>query len=268
MYGAIYGDLVGSLYEYREFLSHSKEDMIHASNQPKLILPESFISDDTILTLAIAEAYKKDLDYEENLRKYILANSESSERQDYFKYLFSPNMIKWAKGEKGSTSLGNGALSRISPLGNMIESFVLLNNEVIEATSPTHNTQDAIKGALCISNIIYFAKANYSKEKIKSIIDTYFKYEYDFELDSLRTNMKFNLTCSDTMPICLYALFNTENFEDAIRLTLSIGGDTDTNCAIVGSMAEALYGMDDKLKQEVNEKISEEYKKILRMCYK
>lgn len=263
MYGAIYGDLVGSIYEYQEFLHHNKEEMIKASNKADLVTKESFISDDTILTIAVLEALKNDLCYEETIRRYVLENSQKLNRDNYFDYLFSPNMIKWAKGEKSGNSIGNGALMRISPIPNLKDSFILMNNEVLEATSVSHNSKQALAAAVCLSNIIYLAKEGYNKKRIKDIVDKYFGYQYKYDLDDLRDNMHFNYTCEDTLPLCLYALFSTDNFDDAIRLTLSLGGDTDTNCCIVGSMAEALYGISEDKKQIVEEKLPDEYKRIL-----
>ena len=75
---------------------------------------------------------------------------------------------------------------------------------------------------------------------------------------------KFNITCEETIGNCLYTLYNSNSFEDAIRKTLLMGGDTDTNCAIVGSMAETMYGIDNNLIEKVNEKIPQKFVKILR----
>ncbi len=263
MYGAIYGDLVGSLYEYREYLHHNKEEMLKASNKEKLVTEESFISDDTILTIAVLDALKNDYCYEETIRKYVLDNSDKLNRDNYFDYLFSPNMIKWARGERLGNSVGNGALMRISPIPNLKDSFILMNNEVIEATSVSHNSREAKAAAICVANIIYLAKEGYSKDRIKNIVDRYFGYKYDFDLNNLRESMHFNYTCEETMPLCLYAIFTTNSFDDAIRLTLSLGGDTDTNCCIVGSMAEAIYGIDEEKIAIVNSKLPNEYRHIL-----
>lgn len=264
MYGAVYGDLVGSLYEYREYVRHSVEDMIKASNKSILLTKECFISDDTILTVAVAEAMEHELDFEENIRKYILDNSEPTNRDDYFKYIFSPNTIKWAKGEGNNASIGNGAIMRISPVGNLCKTLLLLTHDTIKATTPSHNSESAIKAALCVSNIIYLARTGSTKSYIKKVVDNYFPYNYDFNLDELRKGMKFNYSCDETMPLVLYVIFNTNNFDDAIRMMLSIGGDTDTNCCIVGSIAEALYGLPNNIKDEVDEYLPKEYIPILR----
>ena len=263
MFGAIYGDLVGSIYEYYEFLSHDKSRMIKASNEAELLKEDSFISDDTILTIAVLDAIKNNLRYEETIRRYILDNSAKLNKENYFEYLFSPNTIKWANGMSPGNSNGNGAMMRVSPIPFLRETYISVYNDVIEETQITHNSNEALYAALCISNIIFLGQAHYSLKKIKEIIDKYFPCDYNYSLDDLRNNMKFNYTCRETLPICLYALFNTSNFDDAIRLTLSIGGDTDTNCAIVGSMAESIYGISEDTKSKILAYLPEEYKNLL-----
>lgn len=264
MYGAVYGDLVGSIYEYREFIKHNAEAMIKASEEAELLTDECFISDDTILTVAVAEAMERELDFEENIRKYILDNSGPVNRENYFKYLFSPNTIKWANGETNGVSIGNGAIMRISPVGNLCKTLLLLTHDTIKVTTPTHNSESAIKAALCVSNMIYLARNGSGKSYIKKVVDNFFPYNYDFNLNDLRREMKFNYSCEETMPLVLYVIFNTNNFDDAIRMTLSLGGDTDTNCCIVGSIAEALYGMPEYLKDKVDKYLPKEYIPILR----
>lgn len=267
MYGAIYGDLVGSIYEFDEFKKHDKKRMIKASNEDKLVTDESFYSDDTILTMAIADVLLNNLDYIKTIRDYILLN-QFSDRDNYFKYNFSPNTLAWARGKKSGVSTGNGAMMKISPVPLYIKDKEKMVENVLSATTATHNTHEAIKAALCVAHIIYLGKHGYTKEYIKKIVDSKFGYNYDFNLDEIRSESKFNTTCNETIPYCLYALFNTNNFDDAIRLTLSLGKDTDTNCAIVGSMAESLYGVKETIKEEVLSKLPSEYKQLIKGIYR
>ena len=99
------------------------------------------------------------------------------------------------------------------------------------------------------------------KAKCKEIIENLNITLYEKEIK------QFNYTCSDTIDICLYALFTTDNFDDAIKKVLSYGGDTDTNACIVGGMAEAMYGLDEQYVEKVNEKLPEEFKKVLKKGY-
>ena len=114
------------------------------------------------------------------------------------------------------------------------------------ATIPSHNSKESIDSATTVALIIYYFRQGYTKDKIFKMLNIDIEY-IPFT--------KFNTTCEETIGNCLYALYNSNSFEDAIRKTLLMGGDTDTNCAIVGSMAEAMYGIDSELIEQVNEKI-------------
>jgi ADP-ribosylglycohydrolase len=250
MYGAIIGDLAGSIYEYEQI----KETKSITMNN--IIEENSFFSDDTILTIAILDAIKHDRNYDYYLRKYIKEYENYKPNfKPYFKSSFSPNLIRWANSNDVGTSKGNGAMMRISPVGYMFDEEV----EVIEnsklATVPSHNSEEAIECATKIALIIFYLRKGFSLDEIYNKLNIHIEY---------KPFTKFNSTCEETINNCLYVLYNSSSFEDAIRKTLLMGGDTDTNCAIVGSMAKALYGIDDILIEEANKKIPDEFIKILK----
>ena len=254
MLGSIYGDKAGSIYEFNQ------TKKIESINPEKLILPNSFYSDDTIETIAVIDAIIDNKDYEETLRKYILENIDyKSNFKPYFKNSFSPGTIKWAKGIGRNNSIGNGAMMRISPVGFLFNS----ENEVIEnarlVTIPSHNSAEAIESATIIALMIYYFRNGLTKEEVFRKLNLLVKYE-PFE--------KFNMTCKETLGNCLYAIYNSTSFEDSIRKTLLMGGDTDTNCCIVGSVAESLYGMSEVQKKEAISGLPNEYQKVLKRVYK
>lgn len=250
MYGTIYGDLAGSIYEYAE----TKE--IKPVNPSKLIVNNSFYSDDTILTIAILDAITNNCDYDYYLRKYIEEYKDyHPDFSPYFKTVFSPNLIKWSKGNTIGVSHGNGAMMRISPVGYMFDTEKEVIENVFLATIPSHNSKEAIECAKIIALMIYYFRNNYSKEEVYKMLNINIKY-IPFS--------KFNTTCEETINNCLYCLYISNSFEDAIRKTLLMGGDTDTNCAIVGSLAEALYGIDDIIKKQVCDKIPDNFVRILK----
>ena len=249
MYGAIYGDLAGSIYEFDQ----TKE--IKSINPKELITEKSFYSDDSILTIAILDAIINDKDYNKYLRKYIQEYKEyKPDFKPYFKTSFSPNLIKWSTSNNEGISHGNGAMMRISPVGYMFDNEKDIIENARLATIPSHNSKEAINCATTVALIIYYLRKGYSKEEVFKKLNISIKYT---------PFTKFNITCEETIDNCLYVLYNSNSFEDAIRKTLLMGGDTDTNCAIVGSMAEALYGIDKQLIQQINEKIPEKFVKIL-----
>ena len=253
MYGAIIGDLAGSIYEYYQV----KE--VKSIKMEKLIPDNAFFSDDTVLTLAIAEAIKDNKNYEYYIRKYIKEYQNYKPNfEPYFETLFSPSLIKWSESNEIGTSKGNGAMMRISSVGYLFNSEEEVKENARLATIPSHNTREAIDSATTIALIIFYLRKGLTKEEIIKKLNLEIKY-VPFK--------KFNKTCSETLSNCLYTFYMSYDFEDAIRRTLLSGGDTDTNCAIVGSMAEALYGIDKNIINEVNKKIPKEFVKILKKCY-
>ena len=249
MYGAIIGDLSGSIYEYNQ----TKE--IKSIKMNKIIEDNAFYSDDTILTIAIADAILHDKDYDKYLRYYIKKYKDYKPNfKPYFKTAFSPSLIKWSNSNGNGISKGNGAMMRISPVGYLFdtEEDVITNSRL--ATIPSHNSEESIDCATKIALIIFYLRKGlsldeiYKKLNVKPILT-----EFDH----------FNTTCKETIDNCLYTLYNSNNFEDAIRKTIELGGDTDTNACIVGSMAEAFYGIDDKLIEKANKKLPKEFDKVL-----
>ncbi len=242
MWGAIIGDLAGSIYEYNQ-----RKEVTSITNVKELITNDSFYSDDTILTVAIIDAILNDNQFEKYIKLY--TNQFLDYRPNtspYFKTAFSPNFIRWVKSNEIGHSIGNGAMMRISPIG------YLYNNEqdIIDyaklATIPSHNTDEAINSATLVAQIIFLARNGFNKEDIiKKLSLTIEKVPFE----------KFNTTCGKTIGNCLYAVFTSNNFEESIRSILSFGGDTDTNACIVGSMAEALYSIDQTLIDKAKTKL-------------
>ena len=249
MYGAILGDLIGSVYEYDQYFSTTE---IWTS---KLLKDNSFYSDDTILTIAILDAILNDKDYEKYLKLYIDKYKDyKPDFNPYFESAFSPNLINWSSSKEIGESCGNGAMMRISPVGYMFDNEQEVVSNARLATIPSHNSLEAINCATTIALIIFYARLGMPKADIFKQLDINVKYN-EF--------MKFNKTCNETINNCLYAIYATNSFDDAMRLTLMMGGDTDTNCCIVGSMAEAMYGIPDEYIEEVNSRIPDEFVKVL-----
>ena len=249
MYGAIIGDLAGSIYEYNQT---KKIEHIHTK---ELIPINSFYSDDTILTIAITDAILNNRDYDKYLRYYINKYKEyKPDFNPYFKTAFSPGIIKWSTSNNIGNSIGNGAIMRISPIGYLFNNEEDIIRESKLATLPTHNSNQAITSATIVALIIYYLR------KGITLKDIYTKLELN---PIYKEFTKFNITCEETLNNCLYILYNSNSFEDAIIKTIYMGGDTDTNACIVGSMAEALYGINNELITKANTKIPEEFKLVL-----
>lgn len=253
MWGAIIGDLAGSIYEFSQI---KKITNILIDD---LIVENSFYSDDTILTISILDALLNGGDYEFFLKRYAyLYQDYKPSFEPYFKTTFSPRFLKWVNGSFIGTSTGNGAMMRISPIGYLCDTEEGVRRNAYLATIPSHNSKEAIDAATLVALIIYFSRRHYSKEEIIERLSLQFEY-IPFQ--------KFNSTCSETIDNCLFALFNSNSFEDSLRRIISYGGDTDTNACIVGSMAEAMYGIDQELINTCRNKIPREFNEIIDLGY-
>lgn len=273
MYGAIIGDLAGSIYEYDEFKDSLNKivnlkrrmERLHSKS---LIPDDAFYSDDTILTIAILDAIISNSSYESKLREYGKKYKDKVPfSNNYFKYMFSPGFVKWCNGNYQGISNGNGAAMRISPVGYMFNSKEEVVNESRNATIPSHNSESAIKAAESVSLVIYMARNNISKDKIYDEVKNISGYDLNYDIDLLRRTNSFNGTCDVTVPQAIYCALSSNTFEESIRKSISIGGDTNTIACITGSMAEALYGIDNKLIELSNEFIPEEFKHKLMLGY-
>ena len=254
MYGAIIGDIAGSIYEYEQ-----TKGIKNIKINKDLIVKDGFFSDDSILTIALLDAVLNKGDYKEYLKIYGKRFIDyKPDFEPYFKTSFSPGFVKWIKEDYEGNSIGNGAMMRISPIGYLFDTEDEVRKNVIKATIPSHNSEEATQCATTIALIIFLSRKGLSKEEIINELNLDFQYK-DFS--------KFNSTCYDTIDNCLYSLFTSNSFDESIRKVISYGGDTDTNACIVGSMAEAMYGINPKLIDEVNKKIPNDFVKVLRKGY-
>lgn len=277
MLGAIIGDISGTKYEYQEFLDTRKgvinlerrKSILNPST--KLITPDSFISDDTMLTISIAEAIVYDRNYRDVLKQYGREFGNSlNERKDFFKNAFSPTFIKWSNsdGIENGTSQGNGAAMRVSPVAYLFNDLSTVQNEARKTAVPSHDTPQAIQGAECLASAIFLARQKRSKSEIKEYITKKYTYNLDNNLEELQKYNIFNGTCDVTVPQAIFVFLTSQDFEDSIRKAISIGGDTDTIACMVGSISEAYYGIPKNLRDEAFNLLPQRFKNILINAYK
>lgn len=277
MLGAIIGDMAGTKYEYQEFLD-SKKGIINVerrrsilNSNEALITSNSFISDDSILTIAIADAIVYDRDYMEALKKYGKEYSNKPlEIENFFKSAFSPTFIKWANSNnlEYGTSIGNGATMRVSPVAYLFNSLEKVQLEARKSAVPSHNSVEAIRGAESLASAIFLARNKKSKDDIKNYITEKYGYSLEYNLKKLQETNIFNGTCDVTVPQAIFTFLNSTSFEDSIRKSISIGGDTDTIACMVGSISEAYYGIPKDLRNKALEIIPPQFKHILIESYK
>lgn len=273
MYGAIIGDIAGSIYEYDEFNNAEKGIInlvrrLEVLSKKELIEDDCFYSDDTILTIAILDSIINNYSYADKLKEYGLKyGKEKINKLNYFEYMFSNNFLKWCKGEKEGTSIGNGCIMRIAPVGFLFNSLEEVEKNAKLATIPSHNNEKSIRASQVVSSVIYLARTGKSKEEIRGYIINKYNINLNYDLKELQKTYLFDVTCN-VLDICLYILFISNDFETSIRNAISIGGDTDTIACIVGGMAEALYGIPKSLINNVKIKLPNEFNQLLELTYK
>ena len=240
MFGAYIGDIVGSKYEFNN---------IKTKRFP-LFSQGCDYTDDTIMTAAVAKAImlSRCEQYEKNEKGKSFQEFLVEVMQDFGRRYPNPtgayggSFAKWLrqKAPKPYGSYGNGSAMRVSPCGlaavTMEEALALAR----ASACITHDHPEGIKGAEAVSAAIFLAKCRKTKEEIRQYISDHY-YNLDFTLDSIRESYKFDGSCQGSVPQAIVAFLESENFEDAIRNVISIGGDCDTTGAITGSIAWIYY---------------------------
>ncbi len=236
MLGAIIGDTVGSAYE---FCNVREKDF-------SLLTKWSRPTDDSMMTLAVAEILQNGWqgDSEQvakTLKKWGRAYPNSGYGGRFARWLASDSIQPYG-------SYGNGAAMRVSPVGWYAETEAQVKEYAHAVTAVTHNHPEGLKGAEVTALCVYYARTGKSKEFIKGFVENY--YDLNFDYETLRKTYKFNETCQQSVPQAIYCFLISKNFEDCLRITVSIGGDCDTTAAISCAIAEAFYKNIDLLLQE------------------
>jgi ADP-ribosylglycohydrolase len=230
MIGAIAGDIIGSPYEGKKFwMAERNPDF-----QP-LFGEKCRYTDDTVLTICVA-------DYLMNGGNLVLMLHEYTKK---YQVGYGPTFRKWVN--EGITSpynsFGNGAAMRVSSVAYLYNDWEDINEYSDIVTRITHDHEEGIRGAVAVSAAIYLAKKGKSKELIKDSIDRNFGYDLDFTIDQIRPTFKFDVSCQGTVPPAIKCFLESTNYESAVRLAVSLGGDTDTLACITGGIAGAYYGV-------------------------
>ncbi len=236
MWGAIIGDIVGSRFEFANIY---EKDFAFFSDTCRL-------TDDTVCTVAVAEALLRSGDGEEARFKQELVRLLRSYVRRYPYGGYGARFLNWAYKEDAGPyySFGNGSAMRVSPVIWFAKSLEEAEHFAKLTAEVTHNHPEGIKGAVAVAGAGYLARTGKTKEEIKAYLEKY--YTFNCTCDKWRERrMPFDETCQGTVPIAMQCFLESETFEDAVRLAVSMGGDSDTIAAMAGSVAEAFYGADE-----------------------
>lgn len=269
MLGAIIGDIAGSKYEFNNTFDYDFEMFGEGCD----------FTDDTICTVAIADAILNGRNYQESLLDWC-------RRYPSPKGAYGGRFAAWicSLNPQPYNSFGNGSAMRVSPVAWLFDDLSQVLEEAEETALPTHNHPEGIKGAKAVAHIIwYFRKSRFSEESkdseneetkglknenakdenetIQGFMSIARCYYEDFDTRDYPKG-KFDETCMDAVPLSFYLLSQASSFEDAIRLAISHGGDSDTIGAIIGSIAEARFGIPQEMKEKALSYLPDDMKDI------
>lgn len=233
MKGAIIGDIVGSIYEFDNLKSKDFE----------LFKPECEFTDDTVLTVAVAEALLNfNSDDEDNFKENLI-DIFHKYGEMYPDVGYGGHYLSWVENKRRDpyNSCGNGSAMRTSAVGWYAKSIEECERIAKLCAEITHNHPDGIAGAQATAGVIFLARNGASKAELKVYMEKY--YPVDFTIDEIRPTYEYEIINKTTVPQAFQCFYEAKDFEDTIRNAISIGGDSDTVAAIAGSMAEAFFGI-------------------------
>jgi ADP-ribosylglycohydrolase len=247
MLGGIAGDIIGSPYEWFR---------IKQKDFPLFIDTSSF-TDDSVLSMAVAQAILDGRDYGETIRAWGTRYPHRGYGGFFLRWLAEPGMGPY-------NSFGNGSAMRVGPVGFAAASEQEALEEAQRSAECTHDHPEGIKGAQAVALAVYLARTGADKDTIRGRITETFDYDLKRTVDQIRPSYGFNETCQGTVPEAIVAFLEGVDFEDTIRCAISLGGDSDTLACIAGSIADAYYGgVPAEIRERVEKRLPEEFLEVI-----
>jgi len=225
MLGAIAGDIIGSTREFNP---------VKTTEFP-LFTESSTFTDDSVLTVAVADCILNNGRYEYYLKEYGNRFPNAGYGGMFSNWLAANTCQPY-------NSFGNGSAMRVSPVGFAFDTLEEVLSQAKASAIVTHNHPEGIKGAQAVAAAVFLAKSEHGKDDIREFCQDRFGYDLSLKLDEIRPGYFFDVTCQGSVPQSIIAFLESENYEDAVRKAVSLGGDADTMACIAGSIAEAYYG--------------------------
>jgi ADP-ribosylglycohydrolase len=250
MLGAIAGDIIGSVHE---FLGQKTKEF-------PLFVEDTRFTDDSVLTIAVAQCLMTGQSYVDAFHSYTKKYPDRGYGLGFWRWVQSASREPY-------NSWGNGSAMRVSPVAFAFETM----DEVIAAAKAsakvTHNHPEGIRGAQATAAAVFLARKQASKNEIRREIESRFGYDLRRSTDEIRPGYRFNECCQETVPEAITAFLDSDGYEDAIRLAISLGGDADTLACITGGIAGAIYGVPDDIATRALALLDDELRgTLMRFC--
>ncbi len=260
MLGAILGDMIGAPYEF---------DRGGKTKDFPLFIDSSKFTDDTVMTVAVAEALLDTLGSPDAEIKAALVRSMQKWGRAYPRAGYGGMFRQWlAKADpKPYGSFGNGSAMRVAAAGWLGNDIAEVRRLAALTAAVTHNHPEGIKGAESAASAIFLARTGADKAEIRRYIVSEFGYDLSRTCDEIRPGYHHVESCQETVPEAMTAFLEGDDFEDVIRTAVSLGGDCDTLTCISGSIAEAFYGIPDDIEKEGLSRLTPDVRSVVDRFY-
>lgn len=224
MIAAIAGDIIGSVHE-RANIKRTTFQLFHQNSR---------FTDDTVMTIAVADCIMNRRPYADTLRAYGRRYPDRGYGGMFRKWLLADDMGPYQ-------SFGNGSAMRVSPVGFACRKLSDVMNDAEQSARVTHDHPEGIKGAQALAVAVFLARTGVTKDGIRDRIEQMFGYDLHRHIDKIRPSYTFDVTCQGSVPEAIIAFLDSDDVESAIRLGISLGGDADTIACMAGAVAQAYY---------------------------
>jgi ADP-ribosylglycohydrolase len=248
MLGAMIGDIVGSIYEWRNTKTTDFD----------FFKDNCHFTDDTVLTAATAKALMTDGDYTAAYQDFARRYPRRGYGSNFSQWI-------WSDYPQPYNSWGNGSAMRVSPVGFAFDTLEDVLAEAERSAAVTHNHPEGIKGAQSTALAVLMSRQGASQADIRTEISGRFGYDLNRTLAEIRPGYTFDVSCQGSVPEAIIAFLESAGFEDAVRKAISLGGDSDTIACITGGIAQAFYGgVPEEIAARGKSFLPEEFLQILR----
>lgn len=252
MLGAIAGDVIGSVYE---------ANPVKTIDFP-LFSAGSRFTDDSVLTVAIADSILNNKDFGQTLHSWARKYPDAG---------YGSSFIKWVMADEPQpyNSFGNGAAMRVCPAGFLADDYEQVLELAKNSAAVSHNHPEGIKGAQAVALAVFMARHAYTQEEIELKITADFGYDLDSQPEDIRGTYAFDATCQGSVPESIICFLHADSYEEAVRLAVSMGGDADTMACIAGGIAEAYFQeIPAYILEETKSRLPDDMLQVIEMFYK
>ena len=250
MLGAVAGDIIGSVYEFRNVKSTDFE----------LFMPQSMFTDDSVMTLAVAKWLIEDKTHSQ---QHLIRCMQELGRK-YPDAGYGTHFDGWLVMDypQPYNSWGNGSGMRVSPVGLWAKTLDEALALAVITASVSHNHPEGVKGAQAIAASVFLCKEGKSKREIKEYVESTFGYDLDRTIAEIRPNYYFDVSCQGSVPEAIIAFLEGNSFEEVVRLAISLGGDSDTIACMAGAIAACMYPIPDEIVEACDKILTDDLREI------